>query len=210
MLFSSFAVLVVFHIAVLNAQTTTGNTTTVQPIDKPAGLPNVEWDILKIEPSSRDNLCQRQIAYCSNNCGGPNEAPKNFCNATTLAWGCGCSRKTPDFTPFLWPVVQAECSGKAQECQMICNTDKIHPSTCAATCNSYYQCGTDRAPPSYLQTESPSDAPSYNGPPKNFNGAANGSGDASDTTSISDSNSVHVTSLYFLVTFTTATILKWL
>lgn len=30
-----------------------------------AGLPNVEWDILRIESASRENLCQRQIAYCS-------------------------------------------------------------------------------------------------------------------------------------------------
>ncbi|GAA5807122.1 hypothetical protein MFLAVUS_000473 [Mucor flavus] len=199
MLFSSFAILAAFHIAVLNAQNTTGDTsnttTTAQPIDKPAGLPNVEWDILKIDPPSRENLCQRQIAY-------------SF--VTQQQWhGDVVAQKTPDFTPFLWPVVQAECSGKAQECQMICNTDKIHPSTCAATCNAYYQCGTDRAPPSYLQTESPSDAPSYNGPPKNLNDATNGSGGASNTTQSSDSNSVHAMSLYFLVSFTTATILKW-
>lgn len=42
MLFSSFAILAAFHIAVLNAQTTTGDTsnttTTVQPIDKPGKI----------------------------------------------------------------------------------------------------------------------------------------------------------------------------
>lgn len=67
----------------------------------------------------------------------------------------------------MWPVVQAECSGKAQECQMICNKDTVHPSTCAALCNAYYQCGTDKAPPSYLQTENPTDIPSYDGPKVN-------------------------------------------
>ncbi|KAF1806526.1 hypothetical protein FB192DRAFT_1257267, partial [Mucor lusitanicus] len=81
-----------------------------------------------------------------------------------MAWGCGCSHKVADFSPFLWPVVQAECSGKAQECQMICNKNTVNPSTCAATCNAYYQCDTDKAPPSYLQTEGPNDTPSYNGP----------------------------------------------
>lgn len=30
-----------------------------------AGLPNVEWDILRIDPSARENLCQRQTAYCA-------------------------------------------------------------------------------------------------------------------------------------------------
>ncbi|KAI8878896.1 hypothetical protein K501DRAFT_126405, partial [Backusella circina FSU 941] len=137
------------------------------------GLPDVNWDILRIDPPSRENLCQRQVAYCSTNCGGPSEAVKNFCNATTMAWGCGCSKKTPDFTPFLWPVVQAECSGKAQECQLICNGNRKDPSTCAATCNAYYQCGTDKAPPSFLQTNSPSDMPSYDGPIKAANTTAN-------------------------------------
>ncbi|KAK4509710.1 uncharacterized protein ATC70_007012 [Mucor velutinosus] len=174
MLFNSVSVLslaALFQAATIYAQNveTVNNNSTVlqqQPIDKPAGLPNVDWDILRIDPSARENLCQRQTAYCANNCGGPNQAPKNFCNVTTMAWGCGCSHKVADFAPFLWPVVQAECSGKAQECQMICNKDIVNPSTCAATCNAYYQCDTDNAPPSYLQTESPNDTPSYHGPPK--------------------------------------------
>lgn len=97
-------------------------------------------------------------------------------------------------------MVQAECSGKAQECQMICNTDKIHPSTCATTCNAYYQCGTDKAPPSYLQTENPSDVPSYNGPPKTLDGASDTSGIASNTTQSSSSNSTHIRPIYLFLT----------
>ncbi|KAI7873455.1 uncharacterized protein EV154DRAFT_528064 [Mucor mucedo] len=125
-----------------------------------------------------------------------------------MAWGCGCSRKTPDFTPFLWPVVQAECSGKAQECQMICNTDKIHPSTCATTCNAYYQCGTDKAPPSYLQTENPSDAPSYNGPPKSLDAAtSDNSGVASNTTQNSNSGSAYLKPVYLFIAFASTTAL---
>jgi hypothetical protein len=88
-------------------------------------------------------------------------------------------------------VVQAECSGKLQECQMICNTDRVHPSTCATTCNAYYQCGTDRAPPSYLQTENPTDTPSYNGPPKDLS-AANNNNASNNGGSSQSSNSVSV------------------
>lgn len=82
-----------------------------------------------------------------------------------MAWNCICSGDSHyDFPAYLWPVAESECAGKAQECQMICSKDTVHPATCAATCNSYYQCGTERAPPSYLQTENPEDEPSYDGP----------------------------------------------
>lgn len=66
---------------------------------------------------------------------------------------------------------------------MICNKDTVNPSTCAATCNAYYQCDTDKAPPSYLQTENPNDTPSYNGPPKKEIGKSDNSnnGNASDS-----------------------------
>ncbi|KAI8384412.1 uncharacterized protein BYT42DRAFT_562473 [Radiomyces spectabilis] len=134
---------------------------TTAPRDKPANLPNVDWDILRMDAANRENLCQRQIAYCANNCGGPNEAPKNFCNSTSMAWGCGCKRKVPDFTPYLWPIVQGECSGKYQACQTACITAK--DAKCATACNDYYQCGSPNAPPSYLQTEYPTDTPSYSG-----------------------------------------------
>lgn len=88
---------------------------------------------------------------------------------------------------------------------MICNTDKIHPSTCATTCNAYYQCGTDKAPPSYLQTESPSDGPSYNGPPKNPNGANDNSGIASNSTQSSNSNSAYTMPIYLFITLASTT-----
>ncbi|KAG2211512.1 hypothetical protein INT46_008641 [Mucor plumbeus] len=175
-----------------------------------AGLPNVEWDILKIDPSARENLCQRQTAYCANNCGGPNQAPKNFCNTTTMAWGCGCSHKVADFTPFLWPVVQAECSGKAQDCQKICNKDTVNPSTCAATCNAYYQCDTEKAPPSYLQTENPNDTPSYNGSKKEIANSNNPNVDGSSSDShvsnaiqLSSSSNAYFLAAAFVVAITT-------
>lgn len=93
---------------------------------------------------------------------------------------------------------------------MICNTDKIHPSTCAATCNAYYQCGTDKAPQSYLQTQTPSDSPSYNGPPKSINTNPNGSGGvASNTTQSSDANLIQIKPLYYFITFTSAALFNW-
>lgn len=102
--------------------------------------------------------------------------------------------KNPDFTPFLWPVVQAECSGKLQECQILCNTETNRSNTCATTCNAYYQCGTDKAPPSYLQTENPTDVPSYDGPPtvkKNDGGSTDSNNDSTAKTSESSSTSVY-------------------
>ncbi|CAO3648319.1 unnamed protein product [Mucor hiemalis] len=189
------------------AQTNSSLPAQQQPTDKPAGLPTVQWDILRMEPNARENLCQRQTAYCANNCGGPSEAPKNFCNSTSMAWGCGCKNKNPDFTPFLWPVVQAECSGKLQECQILCNTETNRSNTCATTCNAYYQCGTDKAPPSYLQTENPTDTPSYDGPPtaKKIDGSSidNNSTDNSSTkTSESSSSAVYSKYLFSTVIMT--------
>ncbi|KAL9554101.1 hypothetical protein MBANPS3_002967 [Mucor bainieri] len=171
------------HIHAQNAETVDNNSTVLQqqPIDKPAmptaSLPNVEWDILRIDPSARENLCQRQTAYCAH--------------------------KVADFAPFLWPVVQAECSGKAQECQMICNKDTVNPSTCAATCNTYYQCDTDKAPPSYLQTESPNDTPSYNGPPKKEISKTDNSnnGNASDSHASRASKATGNSNVYLLAAF---------
>ncbi|KAI8993665.1 hypothetical protein BDB01DRAFT_337799 [Pilobolus umbonatus] len=131
---------------------------------KPEGLPDIDWTILNLDPSARENLCERQKSYCSSSCGGPQEAMKNFCNITTMGWGCDCASKKSNPLNFLWPIVHAECSGKAQACQMMCYQDKINPSACATLCNSYYLCGTDNAPPSYLETILPTDLPSYKGP----------------------------------------------
>jgi hypothetical protein len=72
---------------------------------------------------------------------------------------------------------------------MICNKDTVNPSTCAATCNAYYQCGTDKAPPSYLQTENPNDTPSYNGPKPDSNASGNANGGSGTNGSSSSTNS---------------------
>lgn len=122
-----------------------------------------------------------------------------------MAWGCACSGSVSDFAPYLWPVAQAECSGKAQDCQMMCTKDTIHPSTCAATCNAYYQCGTNRAPPSFLQTENPTDTPSYDGPknetkPNNTAiNATNSTGNHNNESSMKNSGNTLLESLFVLI-----------
>lgn len=65
----------------------------------------------------------------------------------------------------MWPVVIGECSGQAQACQVACNEMKATEQRpdCSNACTAYYQCGTDKAPPSYLETNSANDEPSYNG-----------------------------------------------
>ncbi|KAJ2303971.1 hypothetical protein IWW55_002656, partial [Coemansia sp. RSA 2706] len=79
------------------------------------------WKITSLSSGDRSNLCDRQIQTCQNNCGGPDEAPMAFCNSTTMAWGCGCKAKTPDFETWNWPVPAADCSGSNQVCQANCN-----------------------------------------------------------------------------------------
>lgn len=108
-----------------------------------------------------------------------------------MAWGCTCSGVISDFTPYVWPVAEAECSGKAQACQMMCNKDTIHPAPCNAACTSYYRCGTDKAPPSYLQTENSTDLPSYDGPKKEVHP----NGTLSNSTANGTTPETHVTSL---------------
>ncbi|KAI8991516.1 hypothetical protein BDF20DRAFT_803599, partial [Mycotypha africana] len=77
-----------------------------------------------------------------------------------MAWNCGCALKVPDLTPYLWPVVQAECIGKAQDCLSICNKKPAASAgPCSHACQTYYQCNTEMAPPSYLRTDSPDETP---------------------------------------------------
>ncbi|KAI7871031.1 hypothetical protein BDF14DRAFT_1719977 [Spinellus fusiger] len=80
-----------------------------------------------------------------------------------MAWNCGCLKKLPDFSPYLWPIIQAECSGQAQACQMACNQQTHQPGrpNCATLCNEYYVCDSPNAPPSYLKTDTATDIPDY-------------------------------------------------
>ncbi|KAK9763539.1 hypothetical protein K7432_009684 [Basidiobolus ranarum] len=121
-----------------------------------------EWLITSLPVANRENICVQQKAYCSNNCGGELEAPKNFCNVTTMGWGCGCKTKIPDFKPYTWPIVLEECRGKAQDCQEKCNTSSDETrNQCYTDCSTKFQCGTDKAPPSYLEVPDVQATPLY-------------------------------------------------
>ncbi|RUS25579.1 hypothetical protein BC938DRAFT_471942 [Jimgerdemannia flammicorona] len=159
------------------------------PIAPPADLPPQTWTILQESDQKRASVCDTQKSYCTNNCGGPGKDPKNFCNVTSMAWGCGCSvssqsfthvfpfsidinpsphpqTKAPDINYYSWPIVQEECTGRSQACQMSCLVPKGVPDVgkCQIACNQYYQCGSANAPKSYLETNSPTDTPLYFAP----------------------------------------------
>ncbi|KAJ2356730.1 hypothetical protein IWW50_002621 [Coemansia erecta] len=128
------------------------------------------WKITSLSSGERSNLCDRQIQTCQNNCGGPKEAPMAFCNSTTMAWGCGCKSKTPDFETWNWPVPAADCSGSNQACQANCNAGSGDRSKCFSSCSDTHKCNTEDAPVSYTTTTDPKFAPKYIGPAVSYKG----------------------------------------
>ncbi|KAK9718839.1 hypothetical protein K7432_005171 [Basidiobolus ranarum] len=84
----------------------------------------------------------------------------NFCNPKTMGWGCGCKIKKPDFPPYRWPVVVAECEGMKADCNAKCPQDN-NINTCYTACTGKYLCNTDKAPPSYLQVSDVNATPAY-------------------------------------------------
>ncbi|KAJ2715792.1 hypothetical protein H4R19_001006 [Coemansia spiralis] len=128
------------------------------------------WKITSIDSGARANLCDRQIQTCQNNCGGPDKAPMAFCNSTTMAWGCGCKEKTPDFEKWNWPVPAADCTGSATTCRANCNGASGDRSACFGNCDKTHKCNTDDAPISYTETSDVAVAPKYIGPAESYNG----------------------------------------
>ncbi|KAJ2654884.1 hypothetical protein IW148_006244 [Coemansia sp. RSA 1199] len=131
---------------------------------------NKAWKITNIGSGERNNLCDRQIQTCQNNCGGPKEALMAFCNTTTMAWGCGCKSKTPDFETWNWPVPAADCSGSNQACQANCNSGSGDRSKCFNNCASTHKCNTEDAPVSYTTSSDTKIAPQYIGPAVSYKG----------------------------------------
>ncbi|KAI9473213.1 hypothetical protein BX667DRAFT_499624 [Coemansia mojavensis] len=165
------------------------------------------WKITNLSSGERANLCDRQIQTCQNNCGGPKEAPKAFCNTTTMAWGCGCRSKTPDFETWNWPVPAADCSGSNQVCQDNCNSQSGDRSKCFANCAATHKCNTEDAPVSYTTSSKQDELPQYIGPAVSYKGEELGdlndgnnrdnlesSSDAPDSSESSDSESDSTTS----------------
>ncbi|KAJ2769038.1 hypothetical protein IWQ57_003280 [Coemansia nantahalensis] len=134
-----------------------------------------QWRITSIDSGARDNLCQRQIQTCQNNCGGPEKAPMAFCNGTTMAWGCGCAEKTPDFEKWNWPVPAADCAGSATACRTNCNTAAGDRAACFNNCDATHKCNTEDAPVSYTETTDVAAVPKYVGPAVSYSGKQLGS-----------------------------------
>jgi len=190
----AFAAVVAFVSFGAEAQTTTSS----------ASLPAFTFNLVSEPIADRENLCSQNMGYCINNCGGTSKAPKNFCNATTMGWGCGCVDKVPDYQAYQWPINYANCVGCGQACQSACQGN----NSCIASCSSAYNavCGTPNQPPAYYEVSDPSITPSY-GPPNNST-ATTGSATVSSTSSpdnsttttkSNDANVLSYSMLYLLV-----------
>ncbi|KAI8144518.1 hypothetical protein BJV82DRAFT_607596 [Fennellomyces sp. T-0311] len=128
------------------------------------GLPIGTWSILQLNESSRAAVCKQQNDFCASECGGPAMTSLNFCNQTTMAWGCNCRNKVPDCPPYQWPVTLAECQGREQKCESGC-TDHPTESLCVEGCTKYFRCNRPGGPQSRLQTNHPDATPIYDAPP---------------------------------------------
>jgi len=150
-----------------------------------AALPTFTYNLTEKSLGDRTQICQLNMGFCSENCGGPTQAPKNFCNVTTMGWGCGCSSKIPDFQGWQWPINQQDCIGRGEACKAACSAaDQSCLSDCILTYSS--KCGTDQQPPAYYNVDNVDDVPTY-GPPapssnSSSNGTATGSSGNSSTT----------------------------
>jgi hypothetical protein len=87
----------------------------------------------------------------------------NFCNSTTMAWGCGCIDKVPNFQGYEWPINFAHCQGSNAACQAACGAGN---NACAAACLKTWgsTCGTASQPAAYYRTEDIAQVPTYTGP----------------------------------------------
>jgi len=137
-----------------------------------AQLPQFNFTLTSKSADERRNICAQNMAYCTTDCGGIDQAPMNFCNITTMAWGCGCKSKIPDYEGYEWPVNSAHCRGSGEACKAACKDN-----TCIEACNNAWaaKCGTPQQPPAYYKTEDPSQIPTYNTPPKANTTSSNGS-----------------------------------
>ncbi|KAJ2019537.1 hypothetical protein IWW57_005095 [Coemansia sp. S610] len=127
------------------------------------------WKITSLDKGTRENTCSRQVQACQNNCGGPTLAPMAFCNATTMAWGCGCKNNTPNMEVWNWPVPAADCSGSLNVCKNNCST-KNNTSECFINCTKTHMCNTEDAPVSYTSSSDIAVEPKYVGPAVSYKG----------------------------------------
>ncbi|KAJ1984657.1 hypothetical protein H4R33_004298 [Dimargaris cristalligena] len=115
------------------------------------------WNITNLPVGERVALCAMQIQVCQTTCGGPDLAPKAFCNDTTMGWGCGCKGHSPEYDVYNLPIPGRDCEGFAKDCVDRCkfNVD------CVEKCRSDWPCHTPEAPESYLEVNRSNEMPAY-------------------------------------------------
>ncbi|RKP12404.1 hypothetical protein BJ684DRAFT_21054 [Piptocephalis cylindrospora] len=138
-----------------------------------------DWQITSRDNATRQGVCSDQIQRCMIDCGGSANSPKNFCNPTTMGWGCGCGNATPKTPKYLWPVTLSECNGKLEDCiNNVCPKTKTGADviTCQTSCRSTYGCNEGKAPATHLEVNDVNEVPDYNGTKGDANkGNGNGS-----------------------------------
>uniref|UniRef100_A0A1D1Z717 4Fe-4S ferredoxin-type domain-containing protein n=1 Tax=Anthurium amnicola TaxID=1678845 RepID=A0A1D1Z717_9ARAE len=132
-------------------------------------LPKFQFLLTSKPEADRVQLCEVNKGFCQTNCGGPQKAPMNFCNSTTMGWGCGCSDKVPDLVGYEWPINREHCIGSGQACQAACpGTSDVSKCSQACFTEITQKCGTSAQPPAYYAVSDPSVVPTY-APPSNNN-----------------------------------------
>jgi len=146
-----------------------------------AALPTFTYNLTEKSIGDRTQICQLNMGFCSDNCKGPNKAPKNFCNATTMGWGCGCDNKVPDLQGWQWPINQQDCIGRGEACKKACTPAD---QACFTDCTTTYsaKCGTDQEPPAYYNVDNVNDVPTYGPPSASSNSSSNGTAAGNSTT----------------------------
>ncbi|CAO3659714.1 hypothetical protein G6F70_003839 [Rhizopus microsporus] len=127
------------------------------------GLPVTTWSIIQLNETERTSVCNNQTSFCKDQCGGDNYITTNFCNTTTMAWGCNCSNHIPSSPPYHWPIVVAECQGKESSCLAGCG-DGVAKDICRDACSRYYKCDQAGGPKSGLRVDRPDQPPVYDVP----------------------------------------------
>nr|CAG8595878.1 542_t:CDS:2 [Entrophospora candida] len=163
LLFTHLTIIIItislFSINIINAQTT--NDTTNDP-----DLPSFTFLLTSLPGPERISICGQNKGLCASNCGGVNQDPKNFCNETTMGWGCGCLTKIPDLQPYQWSINYAHCINSGEKCKQACQSNNYtedKKSNCTIKCINVYTntCGTPNQPPAYYMVNDIAQIPTY-------------------------------------------------
>jgi hypothetical protein len=144
-------------------------TSTPAPPAPSADLPSFTFVLTSLPVGERDNLCAQNKGFCITSCGAE-KPPMNFCNSTTMGWGCGCINKVPDYLGYQWPINYAHCTGSQAACQKACTAGN---NACFAACaKTWGGCGSPSQPPAYYQVSDIAQIPTYAPPTAASNGTS--------------------------------------